>query len=58
MNFLRNTTQTVTFANGTATVYGTPGLKLRAQYSMATLIKVTEGSGSGDVWILTGDLTA
>lgn len=58
MHFLRNTTQTVTFASGTATIYATPGLKLRAQYSLATLLKVTEGSGSGDVWILTGDLTA
>lgn len=58
INFLRNTAQTVTFANGTATVYATPGLKMRAQYSMATLLKVTDGSGSGDVWILTGDLTA
>lgn len=58
MNFLRNTAQSVTFVSGTASVYATPGLKMRARYSMATLIKITEGSGSGDVWILTGDLTA
>jgi hypothetical protein len=58
ITFLRNTTQTVTFASGTATVYATPGLKLRAQYSVATLMKVTDGSGSGDVWVLTGDLSA
>lgn len=58
INFLRNTTQSVTFASGTATVYATPGLKMRAQYSVATLMKVTDGSGSGDVWIVTGDLSA
>lgn len=58
ISFLRNTTQTVTFASGTATVYATPGLKIRAQYSLVTLIKVTDGSGSGDVWVLTGDLSA
>ena len=45
---------TVTFA-GTAgvTVNATPGLKLRAQYSSATLIK--RGT---DTWLLTGDLSA
>lgn len=35
------------------TVYGTPGLNLRAQYSAATLIKL-----GTDSWLLTGDLSA
>lgn len=34
------------------TVYGTPGLKFRAQYSAATLIKLDT-----DTWLLTGDLS-
>lgn len=40
---------------GTAgvTVNGTPGLKLRAQWSSATLIK-----RASDTWLLTGDLSA
>ncbi len=43
---------TIAAASG-VTVYYTPGLKLRAQYSAATLIK-----RSTDTWLLTGDLTA
>ena len=35
------------------TVYSTPGLKLRAQYSAATLICL-----ASNVWLLTGDLSA
>jgi hypothetical protein len=35
------------------TVNGTPGLKLRTQYSLATLIKI-----GNDSWLLTGDLSA
>jgi hypothetical protein len=35
------------------TVNGTPGLKLRAQYSAATLIEV-----AADSWLLVGDLSA
>ena len=34
------------------TVYGTPGLKFRAQYSAATLIKIDTNT-----WLLTGDLS-
>ena len=42
------------------TVYGTPGLKLRAQYSSATLIKLSAASASGtaSTWLLVGDLSA
>jgi hypothetical protein len=43
---------TVVGASG-VTVNGTPGLKLRAQYSAATLIEV-----AADSWLLVGDLSA
>jgi len=39
--------------SGTTTINGTPGLKLRAQWSSAVLTK-----RATDVWVLTGDLTA
>jgi hypothetical protein len=38
---------------GTTSVNGTPGLKLRAQWSSATLIKL-----SSNMWIVVGDLSA
>jgi len=43
---------TVAFTGG-ITSYATPGLKLRAAGSMATLIKLNT-----DTWVLSGDLTA
>jgi hypothetical protein len=45
--------QTTIVATGGVTVYSTPGLKLRAQYSIATLMKVAT-----DTWIVAGDLSA
>ena len=48
--------QTTIAAGSNTTVNATPGLKLRAQWSTATLIKRT--TGATDVWIATGDLTA
>lgn len=50
-----------TTANATVpTVNATPGLKLRAAWSTATLIKMSAASASGtaSTWLLTGDLTA
>jgi hypothetical protein len=38
---------------GTTTVNSTPGLKLRAQWSSATLIK-----RAADTWVVVGDLAA
>lgn len=38
---------------GTTTVNGTPGLNLRAQWSMATLIK-----RAANTWVVVGDLSA
>jgi hypothetical protein len=38
---------------GTTTVNGTPGLKLRAQWSSATLIK-----RAANTWVVVGDLAA
>ncbi len=38
---------------GGVTVSSTPGLKLRARYSMATLTKVAT-----DIWVLSGDISA
>jgi hypothetical protein len=52
--FIQETAGTVTFAGSAGvTVNATPGLKLRATYSSATLIK-----RNTDTWLLTGDLTA
>lgn len=47
----QTTIQAVT--SGTTTVVGTPGLKLRAQYSFATLIK-----RAANYWIVVGDTAA
>jgi hypothetical protein len=38
---------------GTTTVIGTPGTKLRAQWSLVTLIK-----RAANYWVVSGDLTA
>jgi hypothetical protein len=55
VTILRKGTGAVTIAGaGTASIVGTPGLKLRAQYSSATLIKLD----SADSWVLVGDLSA
>ena len=45
--------QTTIVATGGVTINGTPGLKLRAQWSAATLIK-----RATDTWILVGDTAA
>jgi hypothetical protein len=45
--------QTTVVATGGVTINGTPGLKLRAQWSGATLIK-----RATDTWALIGDLSA
>jgi hypothetical protein len=47
----QTTIQAVT--SGTTTVVGTPGLKLRAQYSFATIIK-----RAANYWIVVGDTAA
>jgi hypothetical protein len=43
--------QTTVVATGGVTINATPGLKLRAQWSSATLIK-----RATDTWVLVGDL--
>ena len=50
-----NAGQTTVVASG-VTVNGTPGLKLRAQWSSATLIKRSAAAAAG-VWVLIGDLS-
>lgn len=45
--------QTTVVATGGVTINGTPGLKLRAQWSAATLIK-----RATDTWVLVGDLSS
>jgi hypothetical protein len=40
-------------ATGGVTINATPGLKLRAQWSSATLVK-----RNTDTWVLVGDLSA
>jgi hypothetical protein len=47
------TGQVTFFGAGGAIVYGTPGLKLRAQYSSATAMKVAVNT-----WVVSGDLVA
>jgi hypothetical protein len=53
LNILQTGTGQTTIApvSGSVTVNATPGLKLRAQWSSATLIKRAE-----NVWVLAGDL--
>ena len=46
-------TSQVTIVGSGVTINGTPGLKLRAQWSSATLIKRSNGS-----WLALGDLSA
>ena len=53
IDLLRLGTGAVTVVASVATVNGTPGLKLRAQYSAATLLCVAT-----DVYVLLGDLAA
>ncbi len=48
-----NTGQTTLTPTGGVTINGTPGLKLRAQWSSATLIK-----RATDTWVAIGDLSA
>jgi hypothetical protein len=48
---------TVAASGAGVVVNSTPGLKLRAQYSMATLICLSSGA-SACTWLLTGDLSA
>jgi hypothetical protein len=45
--------QTTIVAGSGVTVNATPGLKLRAQWSLVTLVKIAT-----DVWVASGDLTA
>lgn len=45
--------QTTVVATGGVTINATPGLKLRAQWSYATLIK-----RATDTWVLVGDISA
>ena len=45
--------QVTVAGSGGVTVNATPGLKFRAQYSAATLLKI-----AADTWILVGDLAA
>jgi hypothetical protein len=54
INILQTGTgQTTVVATGGVTINATPGLKLRAQWSSATLIK-----RATDTWVLVGDLSA
>lgn len=53
LDIFRANTGNVTIAGSGATVNGTPGLKLRARYSSATLFK-----RAANTWVLIGDLTA
>jgi phage-related baseplate assembly protein len=54
INILQTGTgQTTVAATGGVTINATPGLKLRAQWSSATLIK-----RATDSWVLVGDLSA
>jgi hypothetical protein len=47
------TGQMTVVATGGVTINATPGLKLRAQWSSATLVK-----RATDTWVLVGDLSA
>jgi hypothetical protein len=53
INLLQTGAGQVTVGGAGVTINGTPGLKLRAQWSSATLIK-----RATDTWVLVGDLSA
>jgi hypothetical protein len=53
INILQTGASQVTVGGAGVTINATPGLKLRAQWSMATLIK-----RATDTWVLVGDLSA
>jgi hypothetical protein len=53
INILQTGAGQTTVAGAGVTINGTPGLKLRAQWSSATLIK-----RATDTWVLVGDLSA
>lgn len=53
INILQTGSGQVTVSAGSTTVNATPGLKLRAQWSSATLIK-----RNTDTWVLVGDLSS
>lgn len=53
IDILRTNTGEVTIAGSGATINATPGLKLRAQWSSATLLK-----RAANTWVLFGDLKA
>jgi len=53
ISILQTNTGQTTVGGAGVTINGTPGLKLRAQWSSATLIKRAENT-----WVLIGDLTA
>lgn len=53
INILQTGAGQVTVSAGSTTVNATPGLKLRAQWSSATLIK-----RNTDTWVLVGDLSS
>ena len=53
INLLQTGAGQVTVSAGSTTVNATPGLKLRAQWSSATLIK-----RNTDTWVLVGDLSS
>ena len=47
-----------TIVASSVTVNATPGLKLRAQWSAATLVKRTAANVTPGIWVAFGDLTA
>jgi hypothetical protein len=53
INLLQTGASQVTVGGAGVTINATPGLKLRAQWSSATLIK-----RATDTWVLIGDLSA
>jgi len=56
LNIIQTGTGQITIAattSGTTTINGTPGLKLRAQYSAATIVK-----RAANTWVAVGDLSA
>jgi hypothetical protein len=53
ITILQTTSSQVTIAGGGSVVNGTPGLKLRAQWSSATLVK-----RDANTWVALGDLVA
>lgn len=58
IHILQTNTGQTTIVGSSVTVNATPGLKLRTQWSAATLVKRTAANVTPGIWVAFGDITA